>query len=458
MSIRFGIRMRLFLAAALPAILAILVLLQGFLTRHERILTETLNEHAQGMAKQAANAAEFALFAGSQSALQRLADGARASDLHAAVVSFWTPEGELIVASGQPTHGRRLPVLEPGRPMLVNGRLLARVPIWSAEWTESDLFSAAAQPMVSSSDGRRLLGHVLVELELDILQRQRGELLAWALVATGSGLLFAGLLAALIAASVTQPLGRIGVVVSQLSRGVLGSRVDTRRAGVLRPLAEGINTMAAGLASNEAMLRERVAQATEELRQQKELAEHKARTDPLTGLPNRRAFTELARVEIERAQRFGQPLALIAVDLDHFKSINDNHGHAVGDAVLIDFAHRAQAQLRVIDQLARIGGEEFIALLPGTDAQGAFQVAERIRVLLEQRALAVPGGTLRYTSSFGVAEIEPQHPGLDRWLARADAALYAAKRKGRNRVELAPEDPAEPSLLPPGQSPQPPLA
>ena len=442
MNLRFGIRMRLFLAAALPAMLAISVLLQGFLSRHERILTETLHEHAQGIAKQAANAAEFALFAGSLSDLQRLADGARASDQHAAVVSFWTPEGELIVASGQPTHGGRLPVLEPERPLLVNDRLLARVPIWSAEWTESDLFSAAAQPLQPSPDGRRLLGHVLVELDLGILQRQRGELLAWALVATGSGLLFAGLLAALIAASVTQPLGRIGVVVSQLSRGVLGSRVDTRRAGVLRPLAEGINTMAAGLALNEARLRERVEQATEELRQQKELAEQRARTDPLTGLPNRRAFTELARAEIERAQRFIQPLSLIAIDLDHFKSINDNHGHAVGDAVLVDFARRAQAQLRVIDLLARIGGEEFVVLLPGTDAQGAFQVAERIRLLLDQRALSIPGGSLRYTSSFGVAELEPQFPGLDRWLARADAALYAAKRKGRNRVELAPVEPA----------------
>ena len=450
MNFRFGIRSRLFLAAALPAILAISVLLQGFLSRHERILTETLHEHAQGMAKQVANAAEFALFAGSQSALQRLADGARASDQHAAAVSFWTPQEELIVASGQPTHGRRLPVLRPEQPLRVNDRLLARVPIWSAEWTEPDLFSAAAQPTMSSLD-RRLLGHVLVELELDILQRQRAELLAWALVATGSGLLFAGLLAALIAASVTQPLGRIGVVVSQLSRGVLGSRVDTRRAGVLRPLAEGINTMAAGLASNEARLRERIDQATEELRQQKELAEHRARTDPLTGLPNRRAFTELARVEIERAQRFGQPLSLVAIDLDHFKSINDGHGHAVGDAVLVDFARRAQAQLRVIDLLARIGGEEFVLLLPGTDAEGAFQVAERIRLLLDQRALSIPGGSLRYTSSFGVAELEPLFPGLDRWLARADAALYAAKGKGRNRVELAPQDRSRPT-------PQPPLA
>lgn len=441
MTIRFGIRMRLFLAAALPAILAILVLLQGFLTRHERILTETLNEHAQGMAQQVANAAEFALFTGSQAALQRLADGARASDQHAAVVAFWTPAGELIAASGQLSYGQRLPVLEPGQPLLVNARLLTRVPIWSAELTEPDLFSAAATPAVSAMEGRRLLGHVLVELELDILQRQRGELLAWALVATGSGLLFAGLLSALIAASVTQPLGRISVVVSLLSRGVLGARVDTSRAGVLRPLSEGINTMATGLASNEAMLRERVAQATEELRQQKELAEHKARTDPLTGVPNRRAFTELARVEIERALRFGQPLVLIAIDLDHFKSINDGHGHAVGDAVLVDFTTLVQAQLRVIDQLARIGGEEFVLLLPGTDAKGAYQVAERIRRLLEQRALPIPGGTLRYTSSFGVAELEPQHPGLDRWLARADAALYAAKGNGRNRVELAPGDP-----------------
>ncbi len=255
---------------------------------------------------------------------------------------------------------------------------------------------------------------------------------------TAAVLLLAGLLSMAIASSVTRPLGRIAATVARLRDGVLSARVGLRNNGVLSPLAQGINAMAVRLAENEAQLQQRVLQATEQLRQQKEAAERLARTDPLTGLLNRRAFTELAEREIQRARRFGHPMSLLAIDLDRFKSINDNHGHAAGDAVLEHFARVASAQLRSLDVIARLGGEEFVVMLPGADSQGAFHVAERMRQAIGDSVLQLEALALRYSASFGVAAFEPCQPGLDRWLARADAALYEAKAKGRNRVELAP--------------------
>lgn len=440
---RFGVRMRLFLAAGLPALLAILVLVPGFLSHYERAMHQTLREHVASAARQVASAAEFPLFAGNQAALRHLVEGARQSDSHVAAVSIWTPDGRLLLADGRALDARRLAELEPGRPVQIGQRLVALAQVRSTVLEDPGLFGSAASAAVD--DRRNLLGYALVELELSVLQRQRQELWGLAFVAAGGSLLVAGLLSTAIAASVTRPLARIAQAVSRISERQLGVRIDPDDTGVLRDLAEGINTMAVRLAQNEAQLQQRVQQATDELRRQKEAAERSARTDSLTGLLNRRAFAELAEREIERARRFHHPLSLIAIDLDRFKAINDGHGHAVGDAVLEHFARVASAQLRSLDAIARLGGEEFVILLPETDAQGAFQLAERMRLAVAAHPLPRDGEALRYTASFGVAGFEPRQPVLERWLARADAALYEAKGRGRNRVELAP-GPGEPGF------------
>lgn len=430
-----GMRMRLFLAAGLPALLAIALLLQGFLSHHDHILMSTLREHAIGTARQVANAAEFPLFAGNQAALQSLTEGGRMSDSHVVAMSIWTPDGRLLVAGGPVMESRWLAELEPGLPVQMGQRLVVLAEVRTMVLEDAGLFDDES-PAVAV-DRRGLLGYALVEIDLSWLHKQRQELLEWALFVTGGGLLVAGLLSAAIASSVTRPLARISQSVAQLREGILATRVDPRNTGVLRPLADGINTMAARMAENEAQLQQRVQLATDELRRQKEAAERSARIDPLTGLLNRRAFTELAEREIKRARRFDHPLSLIAIDLDRFKSINDGHGHAVGDSVLEDFGRVVSAQLRSLDIIARLGGEEFVVMLPGTDLEGAFHVAERMRQGVADHALPLQAGELRYTASFGVAGFEPRQPGLERWLARADAALYQAKGNGRNRVELA---------------------
>ena len=160
-----------------------------------------------------------------------------------------------------------------------------------------------------------------------------------------------------------------------------------------------------------------------------------ATTDSLTGLLTRRAFAVEATREAERARRTGRPLSCIAFDIDHFKSINDRHGHAAGDRVLQSVSDLCRRNLRAIDVAGRLGGEEFAALLPESASDAAFEVAERLRAAIAALPLQESGETVAVTASFGVATLRPDETSVEAALNRADAAAYRAKRSGRNRVE-----------------------
>jgi len=168
-----------------------------------------------------------------------------------------------------------------------------------------------------------------------------------------------------------------------------------------------------------------------------------AETDGLTGLPNRRYFIAAANLEVERVRRFGAQASLVMLDLDHFKTVNDTHGHSGGDQALGHLARVCRKRLRQIDLLARIGGEEFALLLPGTSEAGALAVAEVLRRALSETPVKAGGGDFSMSASFGVAEISPGDTSVAGPLDRADRALYAAKRAGRNRVMSFATIPAE---------------
>jgi diguanylate cyclase (GGDEF)-like protein len=159
-------------------------------------------------------------------------------------------------------------------------------------------------------------------------------------------------------------------------------------------------------------------------------------TDMLTGLYNRRHFFDLAEAELARGCRYGHQAAAIMVDVDHFKEVNDTHGHVVGDAVLAQVAGRLKGQLRVMDILARYGGEEFVVLLPETNLEGAMAMAERLRAHVASTPVAVSDLLITVSISLGVAVSDACAWGLDTWLRHADDALYAAKARGRNQVSI----------------------
>jgi diguanylate cyclase (GGDEF)-like protein len=174
-----------------------------------------------------------------------------------------------------------------------------------------------------------------------------------------------------------------------------------------------------------------------------------ATTDPLTSVLNRRGFFDAAAVLMGRSLRSKAPISVIAFDLDHFKSVNDHYGHAVGDAVLQRFAKVMQQTLRSSDVIGRLGGEEFIALLPATLAE-ATVAAERVRTALAAQHLVHDGQEVRATVSIGLA-CGPPSTAIDLLIARADAALYRAKTSGRNRVETASDPVPEAPELRTGQ-------
>jgi diguanylate cyclase (GGDEF)-like protein len=180
-----------------------------------------------------------------------------------------------------------------------------------------------------------------------------------------------------------------------------------------------------------------VRERTLELEQAMQRAELLAMTDVLTELLNRRAFFEYGEKEYGRATRYHNTLSLIMFDLDGFKEINDQYGHAAGDAVLVAVAQATSHMIRKADTAGRIGGEEFAILLPNTDLQTAVDLAERLRRSFEELTILVGRSFIKITASFGVVAIDIGNETLDESLNRADMALYRAKESGRNRVDQA---------------------
>ncbi len=173
------------------------------------------------------------------------------------------------------------------------------------------------------------------------------------------------------------------------------------------------------------------------LEEQREELEHAVTTDQLTGAYSAGAIEEVLGSELETGPRLGDPVSVLIADIDHFKLVNDTHGHAFGDEVLKEFCERCRKAIRTSDYLIRYGGDEFVIVLPRTDGRGALAVAERIWKSIKDAPFQEQGEATELTASIGVATVTPgQELTPSHVLARADAALYEVKRNGRNSVEV----------------------
>jgi diguanylate cyclase (GGDEF)-like protein len=161
-------------------------------------------------------------------------------------------------------------------------------------------------------------------------------------------------------------------------------------------------------------------------------------TDPLTNIYNRRIFDEIALKEWERAKRSHSVITVVLFDIDHFKRVNDTHGHLIGDQVLINLADLCLSNMRSMDVFARYGGEEFVILMPDADAQSAYQTIERLRAIVETTPLANPENlNIFITISAGIVTWDGKESlDIKTLLARADEALYISKQTGRNKVTI----------------------
>ena len=161
-----------------------------------------------------------------------------------------------------------------------------------------------------------------------------------------------------------------------------------------------------------------------------------AATDPLTGAYNRREFTQMAEREALRSHRYHHPLSMMMLDLDHFKRLNDTYGHTAGDKVLQRFTTLCSNTLRNVDIFGRWGGEEFVALLPETDIEGASIISERLRKIISENVLSFNDHKITFTASIGVVQYKDGEVNVDAPLGRAESAVYDAKKAGRNRISV----------------------
>lgn len=249
----------------------------------------------------------------------------------------------------------------------------------------------------------------------------------WLILSIGTGLMIVGLAVVLLfEASLAATAQRLLVAMRRVAAGDPNAPVPhTERDDEFGDLARAVRTFADALGVQR--------RREQELRAQ-------VGTDALTGVANRRAFLERADDEISRALRYGHPLSLLMIDIDHFKKVNDTHGHAAGDSALVRMVEACKPSLREHDLLARLGGEEFVVLLPHTDAGRALLVAERLREAVEKAPVLTPAGLFHITISLGSATLDTRPSSdapadsLSSLLERADKALYGAKHGGRNRV------------------------
>jgi diguanylate cyclase (GGDEF)-like protein len=278
----------------------------------------------------------------------------------------------------------------------------------------------------------RLRDVILVDLirEAEIRHRQAFKLLVGAITMTLFAFIFFFLLLYLVRQRVLQPVLKATQLVVGLAEGNHDAPIPQARH------KDEIGDMLRALHVLKARSLERISLAAERetLIQQLQLSSN---TDFLTGVLNRRAFFAHSEQQLAIAQRYGRNLALVLLDIDHFKRFNDNYGHLVGDDILRNAVQKIAQLLRKMDVFARYGGEEFIILLPESDLQQGMAVAEKLRVMLAAQAFALEDGReLGITASFGVSALGAGE-SLDQLIRQADEALYSAKGKGRNRVERA---------------------
>ena len=248
-----------------------------------------------------------------------------------------------------------------------------------------------------------------------------------AFVLAGAVSLFTGVA---LARSVTDPVDTLRQGAARLAEGKLSHRVDIHRHDELGELAAAFNAMAGRIEADQAALAELASR------------------DGLTGLYNHRTFYVLLGDELARAKRFQRPVSLLLLDIDHFKRVNDTHGHLAGDAALRELCELLRREARAVDRVCRYGGEEITLILPETDIEAAVRLAERLRAAMEAQAFDVGTGTPPHlTVSIGAASWPAHADNAQALVAAADAALYAAKRGGRNRVARYEPESAQPAAL-----------
>ena len=255
--------------------------------------------------------------------------------------------------------------------------------------------------------------------------------------ALGIGLVaacFAGLLAWFAAGRISGHLSTIATAAHDVESGMPGASIPLlESSSEVLSLATALNRMTRRLITLNEQMEDKVKLRTQELEAANRELDRQSRSDHLTGVLNRRGFEAQLKLALSSAKRRSSPISVVMVDLDHFKLVNDTHGHDVGDQVIRHLSDTMRQRVRDSDIVARLGGEEFIVMLPDTDAKGAQVLAEELVKVVASRQVPVAG---KVTISAGVSQLDIKLEDLAEMLKGADEALYVAKRSGRNQVAV----------------------
>jgi diguanylate cyclase (GGDEF)-like protein len=339
-------------------------------------------------------------------------------------------EGQLIYAPGGQTQALR----ESGQRLPAGAAPADRAasPVAVMPWRDGRSYLTAMVPLQARSSASDLGWRVVAREPVELAFAEASRTVRMALAIGLAAALLASLLAWLAARRLSDDLYALADAASAVEAEQAGARIPQAHSSrEVRQLSSALGRMTHRLLASREAMEEKVRLRTLELEAANRALDLQARTDALTGLLNRRGFETQMAFALALSRRSGRPLSLITIDVDHFKRVNDTYGHEAGDEVLRRLARTLEVRLRNSDVVARLGGEEFVALLPDTDLAGAQAIAQSLVAAMAGQQDPVVG---LITVSAGVASMRSlQDNGTD-LLRRGDAALYEAKGQGRNRV------------------------
>nr|WP_255593968.1 diguanylate cyclase [Acidovorax sp. sic0104] len=342
-------------------------------------------------------------------------------------------EGQLIYApNGQTQALQAAGQTLPKPPVTARGGVNDGTHPAVVRWMDGREYLTAMTPMQPRNTASDLGWRIVAREPVELAFAEAGRTVRLALVIGLSAAVVASLLAWLAARRLSDDLYALADAATAVEAETPGTRIpQTRSSREVRKLSGALRRMTHHLLAAREAMEEKVRLRTLELEAANRALDLQARTDALTGLLNRRGFETQMAFAVALARRSGRPLSIITVDVDHFKRVNDTYGHEAGDEVLRRLARTLEVRLRTSDVVARLGGEEFVALLPDTDLAGAKAIAQTLVIAMDEQHDPVVG---HITVSAGVASMQGLHDEGSDMLRRADAALYTAKGQGRNQV------------------------
>jgi len=433
-----SIRRRVLLLALLPATLLALSLGYFFTLSRITDLDQALRARGLAIARHLAPACEYGVFSGNNQILQRLADSALAEP---DVISVYIMDrGGNVLASNSLKQSKLagiqpgdIPVSSQNNIVTVATRsnvLFFRMPIRQTEVQVDDFALTSTPSPVIQPVNAAPLGYVAIELSRKATMERQNEVLRSAALLTIAALIATALLALRLGREITVPIMKLASAVDKIGRGYLDVRVKLGgNDDEFRILEDGINGMVSKLHRAHDNLQEQILQATAKL-------SYQASHDMLTGLINRREFEVRLERALFSAQHQDREHALCYMDLDQFKIVNDSCGHVAGDELLRQLTLHLQQEVRERDTLARLGGDEFGLLLENCPQDKALELAEIMRKTVEDFRFSVGEKNFMVGVSIGIVMINHESDNVVSLLTSADAACYAAKDHGRNRVHL----------------------